>query len=161
MNAVPSHLSHCHDTKVVESCPSFSFKMQKETYFGTVCAIIQPRDRLHLNPTKRFLFILLSKSLILVHGNRSQFFLQHRQKVFLSLSLTALIDDVNGLQPYMLQWQVICYTGTNNCSTTPQHNFKAHKVDFFSDVNGDFLCSNCHLAQKDISNKWLKAPRTL
>lgn len=88
-------------------------------------------------------------------------FLQSRKEVFLSLSLTALIDDVNGLEPYILQWQVICYTGSNNFSTTPQHNFEAHKVDFFSDVNGHFLGSNCHLAWKDISNKWLKAPGTL
>lgn len=77
MNAVFSHISQCHDTKMVESCPSFPFKMQKETSSWTVCAIIQPGDRLHLNPSERSLFILLSKSLILVvslHGNRSQFF---------------------------------------------------------------------------------------
>lgn len=38
--------------------------------------------------------------------------------MFLSLSLTALIDDVNGLEPYILHWQVICYADSNSCSTT-------------------------------------------
>lgn len=38
--------------------------------------------------------------------------------MFLSLSLTALIDDVNGLEPYILHWQVIRYAGSNSCSTT-------------------------------------------
>lgn len=45
-------------------------------------------------------------------------FLQSRKEMFLSLSLTALIDDVNGLEPYILHWQVICYAGSNSCSTT-------------------------------------------
>lgn len=57
-------------------------------------------------------------------------FLQRRKEVFLSLSLTALMDDVNGLEPYIPHWQVICSTGSNNCSTILQHNFEAHKVDF-------------------------------
>lgn len=35
-------------------------------------------------------------------------FLHSRKEVFLSLSLTALMDDVNGLEPYILQWQAIC-----------------------------------------------------
>lgn len=34
----------------------------------------------------------------------------------------------------------------------PSTTFEAHKVDFFSDVNGHFLGSNCHLARNDISN---------
>lgn len=90
-------------------------------------------------------------------------FLQRRREVFLSLSLTTLIDDINGLEPYILQRQVICYSGSNSCSTILQHNFEAHKVDFFLShfFHGHILGSNCHLARKDISNKWLKSPETL
>lgn len=89
MNAVSLHISQCHDRKVVESCPSFLFKMQRETSTWAVCATIQPSDRLHLNPSKHSLFILLSKSFILVvslHGNRSQFFTAQEGSVPLFVS---------------------------------------------------------------------------
>lgn len=89
MNAVSLHISQCHDRKVVESCPSFLFKMQRETSTWAVCATIQPSDRLHLKPSKRSLFILLSKSFILVvslRGNRSQFFTAQEGSVPLFVS---------------------------------------------------------------------------
>lgn len=62
--------------------------------------------------------------------------------MFLSLSLTALIDDVNGLEPYILHWQVICYAGSNSCSTS----LKLTKL-----VNGHF-CSTRYRTMCQISD---------
>lgn len=55
MNVVSLHKLQC-DTKMVESRPSFLFKMQKETSSWTICVILQPSARLHLK-LKWVLFI--------------------------------------------------------------------------------------------------------
>lgn len=80
-------------------------------------------------------------------------FLQSRKEMFLSLSLTALIDDVNGLEPYILHWQVIRYAGSNSCSTT----LKLTKLTFSQRLTVTLGSSNCHLLPKDVSNMGLCA----
>lgn len=135
MNAVSSHISQCHDTKVVESCPSFPIKMQKERSFWAACAVIRPSDRLHLNPSERPLFIRLSNSFILVvslPGNRSHFFFTVQERS-VPLSVSDCTDRWCkwSAAVYILRWQVICYTGSNNRSTLPQRNFEAPKSWLF------------------------------
>lgn len=153
MNAVSLHISQCHDTKMVKSCPSFPFKMQKETSSWTVCAIMEPNDRLHSNPSERSFFILPSKSLILVvylHANRSPFFTAQEESVPLFVS-----DCTDRWR----KWSAASYFPVAGYLLPRlkqlRHNFTAQLWSspswlFLWDVSGHFISSNCHLAQKDI-----------